>query len=311
MCDIVDLEEALQKQGSDLFKELYRIYPVAEPEDYIKNGQWRNDLMKQDLVLMESHRREAGAPDPPEIEDIKFPQLPNAMSSAVAAVTLGAKLGMGTTATAAQGGAGAAAAAGGAAVEVRLMALFVAKWKLDPVSAKTALSKLASTRRRYVIQHFKATTGGVEGTKELETYIEECEKEGAWDTATPGTTPAATVPAGLVSTTGGITPAATVRPTITAVVRPAAATPRPAASPAALVAVKRPVGAVAGGPPAWAANKRPMLTPTAGNAAKAAGPTVVSPKPAAKAGGPALVRPPVRPAGGNKGGLVAGLLSGF
>lgn len=52
------MEERLAKQGPELFKELKRIYSVAEVEDYFKNGVWREDLMRTDLQLIEVHRRE-------------------------------------------------------------------------------------------------------------------------------------------------------------------------------------------------------------------------------------------------------------
>jgi hypothetical protein len=311
MCDIVDLEEALLKTGAELFKELYRVYPVAEPEDYIKNGSWRNDLMKSDLVLFESHRREAGAPDPPDLEDCKFPVLPAASNGITS--TLASKLGQPAAA-----GATAVPAAQGAAVEIRLMALFVAKWKLDPASSKTLLSKLPATRRRYVIQHFKATAGGVEGTSELEKYIEECEKEGAWDTATAGaTTPASgTTPStGVLKFVPRITPVAnaTVRPSITSAVT----TPRPGGITPVSAAAKRPIiPAAATAPPAWAQNKRPALgggtSPGMGMIRPAA--TVVAPRPAKAApakAGPSLVRPPIRPAAGAGGKIISGLLEGF
>jgi len=313
MCDIVDLEEALTKTGEALFKELFRIYPVAEPEDYIKNGQWRNELIKSDLVLMESHRREAGAPDPPDAEDIKFPPMPNAYGGATSTMTLASKLSQMSTGQAVPAG-----PAGGAAVEIRLMALFVAKWKLEPTTAKGLLSKLPSARRRYVIQNFKATASGAEGTAELETFIQECEKEGAWDTATTGTAPTILSAAGSTPPAGGL-----VKPTLTI--------PRPAGAAPTLVAVKRPLGAVQTGAPAWAANKkptgpagiRPLLTPSVVSpkavapkavapksvAPKAVGPKAVAPKLGgpAKAGGPALVKPPAK-AGGK---LITGLLSNF
>lgn len=53
-----NMEERLAKQGPELFKELKRIYSVAEVEDYFKNGVWREDLMRTDLQLIEVHRRE-------------------------------------------------------------------------------------------------------------------------------------------------------------------------------------------------------------------------------------------------------------
>jgi hypothetical protein len=313
MCDIVDLEEALKKTGAELFKELYRVYPVADPEDYFKNGQWRNDLLKADLTLMEAHRREAGAPDVPDIDEITFPKLPAATSNpTLGGIQLPGAVGV---------------AASGQVVEIRLIALFVAKWKLDPVSAKENLSKLTPARRRYVIQHFKTTLSGMEATAELKKFIEECEKDGKWDIAAT-TTASTTVGATNGATAGAGSFAAKAvaawRPTITPKISPAVSTPKPAMitpKPGTLAAaamntpasgLKRPIGLTVS-PPSWAANKRPALATTT-----AVKPNVISP-PKAGAGavkpntvappkGGATIRPPVRPAGGK---LISGLLSNF
>lgn len=326
MCDIVDLEEALKKTGAELFKELYRIYPTADPEDYFKNGQWRNDILKADLTLMEAHRREAGAPDMPDLDEIKFPKLPVQTS----APTLGGvAFAMGQIKSAAAG-TPISATAGGQVVEIRLIALFVAKWKLDPVTAKESLSKLTPARRRYVIQHFKTTTSGVEATEELKKFVEECEKDGKWDTVaaattaangtTPGISPGAKVPLlSKLSITPKISPATSAVKPVIAAPKPAAVTqtPKVGSGITPVSGVKRPLGATVT-PPAWAANKRPVLATT--NAAK--GNTISPPKAGAsvikaniispKAGsgppkGGATVRPPVRPGGK----LISGLLSNF
>lgn len=68
-------EKILGKNGPELFKELLRIYSVADIEDYYKDGQWREELIKADLQLISMHRLEAGAPEPPP-GDITLPPLP-------------------------------------------------------------------------------------------------------------------------------------------------------------------------------------------------------------------------------------------
>ena len=70
------LEAALRKSDAELFKELYRLYPLAEVEDYFKGGQWQCELMKMDIQAFFAHRAEAGAPDPPPLEELKLPSLP-------------------------------------------------------------------------------------------------------------------------------------------------------------------------------------------------------------------------------------------
>ncbi|CAK0884986.1 unnamed protein product, partial [Prorocentrum cordatum] len=140
-----DEDERLLKKGPDLFQELLRVYPVAEPEDYFKAGQWRDEVMKTDLQLIEAHRLEAGAPDPPALDEVKMPELPTAQpaGAGVRPPVTGLSALMGARATVA-GGAPALAAPGSGVVELRLMALFVAKWKLDATKTKLALAKLPS-----------------------------------------------------------------------------------------------------------------------------------------------------------------------
>ena len=70
------LEEALEKSDADLFKELFRLYPLAHVEDYYKAG-WQNDLMKTDIQLFWAHREESGAPLPPPIEELELPTFPS------------------------------------------------------------------------------------------------------------------------------------------------------------------------------------------------------------------------------------------
>lgn len=70
---IVDLVK--DKSGAELFKELFRLLPSLSFEDYFKNGIWQNDLMRLDIEVIDAHRREAGAPDPPPMEEVKFPPL--------------------------------------------------------------------------------------------------------------------------------------------------------------------------------------------------------------------------------------------
>jgi hypothetical protein len=316
MCDIVDLEEALKKTGAELFKELYRIYPTADPEDYFRNGQWRNDVLKADLTLMEAHRREAGAPDMPDLDEIKFPQMPVQTSSP----TLGAgfvvqQMKQQQLQQQQQSSSGSVGAAvGNQVVEIRLIALFVAKWKLDPVSAKESLSKLSPARRRYVIQHFKSTSSGVEATEELKKFIAECEKDGKWDIAA-ATASTAAANGTLASPVAAKAPIG-IRPTITPKISPAAVTVRPAITPKAAAVIpatglKRPISATVS-PPAWAANKRPVLA-AANTIAPPKTHAITPPKAGAgltikppKAGG-ATIRPPVRPAGK----LVSNLLKEF
>jgi len=278
MSDICDLEEALNKTGGDLFKELFRIYPVADPEDYFKNGQWKNDVMKADLRLIESHRRECGSPDVADLDDIKCPPLPQQTAAFSAGgpvvwpqqqmwanrlpvvgglvVKPAGLVPSGSVAGTVPGGVVAGTAS---VVEIRLIALFVAKWKLDPVTSKQILAKLTPTRRRYVIQNFKATKTGVEASSELEEYVAQCELDASWDAAA----------AGVSTSTAGVTDSSYINPV------------------GAVSAAKVLPGAV--GTAVLSGLKRP-LTPTVG-AADVANKKLIG------AGGAAVVYPPAKGCG--------------
>eukprot|EP00440_Ansanella_granifera_P007436 gb/GFBE01008051.1/.p1 GENE.gb/GFBE01008051.1/~~gb/GFBE01008051.1/.p1 ORF type:complete len:279 (+),score=67.01 gb/GFBE01008051.1/:1-837(+) len=207
---IVDLIK--NKSGPELFKELYRHLPLVCYEDYYKNGVWQNDLMRLDIEVIDAHRKEAGAPDVPSLDEIDFPDLPGnnviktfpvAPNAAAVTGAAGAAPALpkvaGATPAVAAGTAPAAgpadAAAGGIAapkaagavppaaappLDMKTIALFVSKWKLDPARAKTALEKLTTARRRYVMQNFK--TEGAEGASDkLDEYVSQCESTGSWD----------------------------------------------------------------------------------------------------------------------------------
>jgi len=275
MTDIVDLEEAFTKSGAELFKELYRVYPVADAEDYYKNGQWKNEVMKTDLMLMESHRRESGAPDVPDLEDIKVPNLPQPNAAMVSAgygpasfmgQAYGAKPAAAgfTAAPVPVNFGGAAAGTSAPVVEIRLIALFVAKWKLDPVTAKTLLAKLTPTHRRFVIQNFKTTATGIEATTELGKFIAQCEEDKTWDSAAAVTATNGVVPAKPATVSGTAMIAAAKAGILGAGARPVA--PRPVGATVGVLGaagLKRPVTPVVANP-AWAQNKRPALISPAG-----------------------------------------------
>ncbi|CAE7226538.1 unnamed protein product, partial [Symbiodinium sp. CCMP2592] len=229
-------DERLAKTGPELFKELRRLYAVAEVEDYFKNGMWRDDLMKTDLQLIEVHRREAGAPDPPDLSEVKLPpDLPRGfVRPRTSLISTPSPLAATTVTTAVVPPTG-----GSAVADLRLIALFVAKWKLDVTRTKTALTKLLPSRRRYVIAHFKPK-GDAATDDELESYIAECESSKSWDTATVlanGSANGVKRPLSAVSGTSTVDdPSKRLRPTLVTPARPAA-TPKP--SPATLAMAQR------------------------------------------------------------------------
>jgi hypothetical protein len=226
-------ESLKDKSGPELFRELLRLLPLVVLEDYYKNGVWQNDLMKMDIEIIDAHRKEAGAPDPIPIDEVKMPAIPAQVSmasmtsmiralaaNAPTAVTPGAVStevnGVVSTSSSSTAPVGEAPAPVGApvvapvvtpmaptlatvlppgpiasspvlgapALDMRVIALFVSKWKLDAGRCKTALEKLTPARRRYVMQNFKyVPVAGATSIAKLEQYISECEKTGSWDPA--------------------------------------------------------------------------------------------------------------------------------
>lgn len=253
-------EVIMLKSGPELFRELLRMYPVAEFEDYYKGGQWKDEMMKTDLTLIYAHAREAGAPYPPPLKDVKLPpnvpnavQLPSAASAVRPALSLSGvvrpvvarpPVPVSTPATQAVATTGAPELAAtptatptptsSQATELRLIALFVAKWKVDPTRTKLMLAKLSPPRRRYVISNFK--NAGSDPTFGLEQFISKCEETDAWAAdAGPGgmkrpltsTTPVEPSKVPRLNTPGAVPPKA-------GVVRPMGAV-RPLAAPGGLM----------------------------------------------------------------------------
>lgn len=244
------VEEVLKKSGPELFKELYRLYPVAEVEDYYKMGAWKNDIMRADIVLLSVHREEAGSPDPPPIEDIKIPGLPMEQKawnpSAVMPVLNLPKPGAVTIQKPGIISAAANAATGSTVAELRLIAIFVAKWKLDPTKTKALLAKLTPERRRHIVTSFKTDKTGPEATEYLENFVAQCEKDGSWDKA--GAKPASAV-AGTTDAIQAPASKASAKPLVAGkIVTPklgGVAAPKPAVVAPVVGGVKRPWGATA------------------------------------------------------------------
>jgi len=228
--------EIAEKSGPELFRELLRVYPVAELEDYYKNGVWKDSDMRTDINLVLIHRKEAGAPDPPALEDVVMPDLPKppGYANGIRPTMPSLMPRLSGTATVSPG----SATAGGPVAELRLIALFVHKWKLDPTQTKLLLAKMTPARRRYVIQNFKTTETDAAGAfAALEAYIAECESTNAWANATAPPTAAG------VTTLKRPVPAATITPVLDPSKKPRL-TPIVPTAPRPLLSTPRPVGVV-------------------------------------------------------------------
>merc|ERR1711933_378113 len=77
------------------------------------------------------------------------------------------------------------AGGGSAAADLRQIALFVSKWRLEPSRTKALLANLTPPRRRFVMQSFKDASGatGAAPVVKLEEYIAQCEQTNAWAAA--------------------------------------------------------------------------------------------------------------------------------
>merc|ERR1719443_233023 len=76
------------------------------------------------------------------------------------------------------------AAATGAAAEIRQIALFVSKWRLEPTKTKLLLAPLQYAKRRWVMDSFKyEPNSGMTSVQKLEAFLKECEATNAWQVA--------------------------------------------------------------------------------------------------------------------------------
>jgi hypothetical protein len=62
----------LAKKGTELFRELLRVYPTAIYEDYYAQRKWNDTWLKIDIQLVYQHRKQAGAPDPKPLEEVEL-----------------------------------------------------------------------------------------------------------------------------------------------------------------------------------------------------------------------------------------------
>lgn len=186
--------------------------------------------MNIDLQLVEAHRKEAGAPDPVPLEEVEMPVLPvQAVPIAVGIPSLGgarplAVMPRGVMPVVAMPS--GAIPAGSPVSELRLIALFVAKWKLDPTRTKMVLFKLPSPKRRFVLDSFQATSGA-DATSALEQYVAKCASTNAWGAAVAATAAPAVGAPGALSPQPGTATAGLKRPHPTALATGVDAAKRP------------------------------------------------------------------------------------
>jgi len=76
----------------------------------------------------------------------------------------------------------AAAGAAGPSAELRQIALFIAKWKLEATKTKLILARLTPPRRRWVMTNFKLL-GSAPPTTQLDQFIAQAERSNSWAAA--------------------------------------------------------------------------------------------------------------------------------
>lgn len=196
-------EKALS--GEEVFRGLYRLFPMADPHIYFKNGRWQVELMLIDTELLEVHRREASAPEPPPLEEVILPAdmpkerpvptyparipLSGAVPKPLAATRATAAIQpmpvrvtpfpsgkvpspAGSTARAMRTP-GPAPARGATSYELETIANFITTWELEASKAKLCLARLGAARRRWVLENY-------DGILPLEDFIAESDASNAW-----------------------------------------------------------------------------------------------------------------------------------
>mmetsp|Transcript_865 Transcript_865/g.2177 ORF Transcript_865/g.2177 Transcript_865/m.2177 type:complete len:358 (+) Transcript_865:64-1137(+) len=182
------------QDGPELFRNVVRLLPSANVEDYYKNGKWLKETLLIDAELLEAHRKESGAPEPPEPDEVQVPALPGEMretferrealrpplrapsgrpdvrTSASRLTPAPPKGPPPPSAIAAQRGSTSAATRPAApSSELTMMSDFIAKWQLEPTRAKLLLARLPYSRRHAVIKQFEHR--GPAATEAFEKYV--------------------------------------------------------------------------------------------------------------------------------------------
>jgi len=191
----------MDEEGTTLFRELLRLLPTARVDTYYQSGQWRKDDILVDTELVILHRLEAGAPEPPPLEEIPLPVLSKPPLKRQELRTtrkrsLSAERGRlgkdqvirrwnSERSSASSGGTkawewGTSKAKTSVATEARLFEEFVSKWRLDTNRAKYLLARLVPSRRRWVLENFRHTVSALSPSAALERYISD-QRAKNWD----------------------------------------------------------------------------------------------------------------------------------
>ena len=124
-------------EGMELFRELLRFMPTANVHTYFNgiNKEWNKELILTDTDILQAHRREAQAPDPPPREEMPVPQAHHPQA------------------------------------EARSIETFSAQWNLNITRVKYFFYQLASDEQQYVMSNFRHTSTGQLPEAALRQYI--------------------------------------------------------------------------------------------------------------------------------------------
>jgi len=163
-------ERSDAEADAEPFRELLRLFPLANIEDYFQNNKWRLDKIRIDTLLIDAHRKESGAPEPPPIEEVELPPLPGKVRPAIGSVARPpAKPVVVPPAS--------RAVVNQAAAELKQISAFISKWKLDATKSKQILARLPPPKRRFVLSNFEGpgSPGSPEMGAAFEKYVRECD----------------------------------------------------------------------------------------------------------------------------------------
>lgn len=215
-------EQVEEEPGEEVFRRLYRLFPLASPHDYFKNYQWQVDMMQIDIDLIEAHRREAGAEEPPPLEEVELPadmpqaRRPMGLGAAVRAVALNgsqAEVSAGGTVRAVRPGTAGPAvsayarpAAGAATRPASVAVRPLGTAGKAPLTARAPgantsqeLEQIATFIQTWELEAPKAklclarltptrrrwVLDNFDGMQTLEDYIKDCQESNAWGDAVP------------------------------------------------------------------------------------------------------------------------------
>eukprot|EP00929_Paragymnodinium_shiwhaense_P042841 TRINITY_DN22103_c0_g1_i4.p1 TRINITY_DN22103_c0_g1~~TRINITY_DN22103_c0_g1_i4.p1 ORF type:complete len:177 (+),score=40.12 TRINITY_DN22103_c0_g1_i4:92-622(+) len=166
------------EDGKQIFLELWRLYPFIKADDYIDNGRWDSQKLLVDTELIIAHRKEAGAPEPPPLEEMDLPEVPDVTKMAAARSASRPTAGARPTPSTPGGAMRPApprgpppASAVAAQTGDQAMMQFAKKWKLDSGESRKRLVKLPQQKRCYVMRYFRGPAGDIAGLDKYPTPV--------------------------------------------------------------------------------------------------------------------------------------------